>query len=43
MSTGEHELVAELPSYHSHLTSSFVRKKHFTRLYLGLPSIKHGG
>ena len=43
MSTGEHELVAELPSYHTHLTYSFVRKKHFTRIDLGLPSIEHGG
>jgi hypothetical protein len=43
MSTAEYELVAELPSYHTHLASSSVRKKHFTRLDLGLPSIKHGG
>jgi hypothetical protein len=43
MGTGEHELVAKLPSYQTHLASSSVRKKHLSSIDLESPSIKHGG
>jgi hypothetical protein len=43
MDTGEHELVAKLPSYQIHLASSSVRKKHLSSMNLESPSVKHGG